>query len=626
MKRLLLFVWGMPLFLHAQTDTLWQEDFSNPTAFSQHWTTTGQPAFAQWTHSENDMPAIPTYPTFTAPTAGNGHVFFDSYELGPDQPHNLQLQVIQGIDCSQADEVWIQFYSQYIFFSSGAQAYLRIGTDGIQFPHQIPLFQNAIPQDFGQTARRTVLNITDFAAGDTIFLAFQWEGQWEDIWRLDDIGLFSQDPRAPFALKIHPVFYALSPDAVIPASQLYPLRFLFDFQNQGSRQVPAPKARVRIDRVFPSPESLFRDSLSTLPDTLPLDTIIQNNPFPNSFLPPKWPGLYRITYEVGRQVADTFFPLDSVNQLFRISDSTFAKHLGGEPIISLGAEGLPEGYTVANPYFIHHSMKVLSSSAQFALFNTEGLADEELQVSLHLWVDKNQDCIIEADEIGLEADTAGKTISVINHPIQGTGNQQMPEIANVDLLPELMDSFITLQDSSFYVLCLSFPPEISNKEPLVQPRLSNKDFLATDFLYSDRSPYRCHGSFFDFGGQLSNLSLIEQNFGLSVALQWNLVQDPLTHVKRPSFSEESNIRIFPNPVPQGHELRIALPQLRTDLSVATLSIYNFQGRCVLQFEKPAFQMSSTLTVDTESLPTGYYLIELKTDRSRYRHPFVVIDQ
>ena len=183
---------GLTNSLMAQTP-FWTEDFGSEADFNAEWVNGGtNPGSEVWSWSDNPGPVFNGQPAFGAPTAANGFVEFNSDANGEGNAHDVTLTTVNPIDCSAASEVFIRFISQYAHFY-GPTAQVGVSTDGVVFTYYTVLEEEE-QQDFSNPAISTIVELPQAAGQAQVWIQFRWQGEWEYIWRIDDIDLFASSP------------------------------------------------------------------------------------------------------------------------------------------------------------------------------------------------------------------------------------------------------------------------------------------------------------------------------------------------------------------------------------------------------------------------------------------------
>ncbi|MBR9922668.1 MAG: T9SS type A sorting domain-containing protein [Bacteroidetes bacterium] len=207
--------WLLLPWLPAQIP-FYEEDFSG-TGLPTGWETTdnsGNPPalLINWEKCEAGDYCPPlTYNIFTgnfddqpfgSSTAANGYVFADSDGTNlpaGTNPHLIRLSS-SAIDCSNRDEVilyfetWIGRYN----FDVAENAIIRVSTNGNDWS-EFQIFPDLeVPTNNSATTTNPALiwlDISSVAANqNTVYLQWQWTGEDEWGWALDDVRLYSSHP------------------------------------------------------------------------------------------------------------------------------------------------------------------------------------------------------------------------------------------------------------------------------------------------------------------------------------------------------------------------------------------------------------------------------------------------
>ena len=386
----------------------------------------------------------------TSPTVCNGAMVFnaDFYSTGGDTPIDPPYPVYISelispvIDLSdQTLPLTLEWYESLRLFQAAggyvAPTLLATSSDGGQtWSAPVDLHPELGQNDTREGPRSYALPAALSGNGNVRFkFIFAAEFFW---WAIDDVRLTR---RAAYDLGLDEQYVALSPSAVVPASQVDPLYFFTDLLNGGSQA--ATNARVYASvRQLPDVEPLFQDSL--LLGTVPADTLLTNLLFENAYTPPAAPGLYEIAYRTSADTLDQLPADNSVVSRFQISDTTFAKERGRTRAIA--PSGGAAQYAYGNCFYLPRGNGWYGSSISFGLANPAALSGDELLVSLHEWDgDLNNNGLADAD-------TEYRTIGINAYTITG-GEEQL--LITVPLLPSEGDE-IALRDDKYYLATVTY--------------------------------------------------------------------------------------------------------------------------------------------------------------------------
>ena len=194
--------------VQAQTP-FWSEDFAGgiPTGWTNNdpsgnnaiWTWCNDPAAG---NAQAGCPsvwddALNAQVPFAATTAGNGFATVDSDEYGNIPSNHVSELTTDAIDCSTKSEVWITFQTHIGVFTLDAEsnALLRVSTDGMTWtPFTVfPGLSTAVR--WSANPESPIIDISSVAAGSsTVYVQWQWTGNYEYNWNLDDIEIYDQNP------------------------------------------------------------------------------------------------------------------------------------------------------------------------------------------------------------------------------------------------------------------------------------------------------------------------------------------------------------------------------------------------------------------------------------------------
>ncbi len=193
----------------------WAEDFSGgaiPAAW-QNQDFSGNGVLWEGCANPDGCPGSTLFPEalrpFSASTAANGFAYINSGAYGqlPGSGHLSRLTT-PPIDCSQQQRVFLQFQTAIgtSRFNAAQHAQLRIITpQGQQVFNIFPMLDRNNQQQFapikklaGGKAYYITLDLSGLAAGqDSVYLQWEWRGNREFAWCLDDIVLSAQNPAQP---------------------------------------------------------------------------------------------------------------------------------------------------------------------------------------------------------------------------------------------------------------------------------------------------------------------------------------------------------------------------------------------------------------------------------------------
>jgi len=132
-------------------------------------------------------------PAFGAKTAATGFMLFDSDANG-EFDHDVHL-TSSAINCSGQSAVWLRFETQYAYFNPPTISIAEVGvsTDSINFTYY-RILANIPRDDVSNPVTPVILELPTAANQSSVFLRFRLRGNYEYIWKVDDITLTNNYP------------------------------------------------------------------------------------------------------------------------------------------------------------------------------------------------------------------------------------------------------------------------------------------------------------------------------------------------------------------------------------------------------------------------------------------------
>jgi hypothetical protein len=296
----------------------------------------------------NCSPVFTGQVPFASSSAANGFMVVNSDASGAVLPNNHVSELTTtAINCSAQNFVYAIFQSHIGVFENVAEtnAVLRVSTDKVNWTTFV-CFPGLTGQDFfSDNPYFSTVNISSVAANQpVVYLQWQWTGNYEYMWTLDDVRLFNSNPNPSFDLAITDFFYPVSSIGT-PASQLATDTFGFgvDVFNKG---LAASTNVVAVAFVETSTGDVLFTDTARIANLPPGDTAFITF---NSLYPPELPeGAYRIRYTVAADDLDER-PSDNGREApFFATTSLFTKENGIESATRPGT--LPDVWTWGNIY------------------------------------------------------------------------------------------------------------------------------------------------------------------------------------------------------------------------------------------------------------------------------------
>lgn len=543
-------------------------------------------------------------------TASNGWMLFDS-DINCSGAQDAYL-ITPAIDGSDKNVVFLEFESAYGTFND--EVSVLVTTD-IDAPYEewteFILYPDIEANDTGGDANPDFisLNLSSAAAGEAVFyIAFRFHADATTTnggngsigcgyhWQIDDIVVTDADPRPANDLMVNP-FFAMAPNAIVPASQVGSFGFIADIENNGSTAQTGANLNVSITNDDTNTEVFSTDMAYP---AFEVDQLIENIFFPESFTPVASPASYTGTYTITIDGQTDDVPENNTQTFnFEVSDTLFSKSA-----VPAGSIDLPDiNYAWGNIYYVPNGAGYFARYMSFGYANPSVAEGESVTTFLLKWNgDLNGDGMANENEY----DPAPVAFSAYTF----TGNEADFEIITIPV--DLDGEAIPLEDDTYYMVVASFEP--SNGADL-HPLVSIDDYAATQFIADSLGNGGYVGAYDP--GLTHNYELriwdIHPYVTLSISDNPNLTKT--SHL----LSEDNKIDIAPNPV--SDELRLDL-NLVTTAENLDIEIYDVMGRTIKkeQFTKVKTQ---SMAYDVRQWESGTYFLRVTTKEGIRTKRFVV---
>ncbi len=606
------------------------EDFSTP-GIPTGWTTedaSGNDVIWTWCQDPMQSSSSGTCPgiwdgdnnqnAFSSSTADNGFLTLNSDFAGAIASAHISRLTTSPVDFSSGDEAWVQFQTHLGAYNINpdGNAILRVSTNGGTNWTNYNCFPNfnQIIQDFPETRwsnnpETILINISDVAANQSeVLLQWQWTGNWEYIWSIDDVEIFDEDPRPSNDLLVTKNWYAIPPNIMTPSSQIDPIGFTADILNHGTSLQPNVKLTVEI----------FNQSTNTIDyrDTLEYgaiesDELVQNVLFlDEGFMADMSPGLYKGFYKVYGDSTDNNFADNILTFSFEITPTTFAKENGirtnTTPSLSEWGPGELPSWAWGNHFYIPNGGSHLATAATFAIGNPEALNNKFITLALYEWEDDNNNSDTEFNE---------RTLVGFNN-YQITSSTPESALITVPLLTTSGDTGVSLADNGSYILMLEYAAaDFTN---LFICYNEENDFGASMFRTEQDGKPQYIGMV-GINTPLDNTTFFSAGFGTNIAPVVRLEVEAMDAVSNYTpLSPQNKVDLFPNPVDQ--KLFVSL-DLERSFEQMDLNVYDVNGKLCWTQNKQNIQ-KETLELDLQQLSSGSYLIQVVTNEGTRAKRFI----
>lgn len=587
--------------LAAQSfEPFWSEHFDNNIPAG--WTNadaSNQNVIWKWC-ADNTSGCSPVFSgedIFQATTAATGYVHVNSDGANQLPQSHISRLTTTAIDCSGKSVVYIKFQSHIGTYTvtPATSALLRVSTNLTDWTTFTAFPDLLAANEFSPNPYISILDISSVAAGNsTVYIQWQWMGNYEYMWNLDDIELFDQNPTPKFDLSISNFFYPASSFAT-PVSQISTdtFGFFIFLSNRGLLPMTNVKVKTTVEDLNSS-EILFADSVlleSIAPGVT--DSAVE---MANQYVPVLPEGAYQIRYTVQSDSSD-LIPADNASESpFIVTGNLFSKENGAQTA-TRPAEDI--SWTVGNYYVMSggqfDAYKATQAEFAFATDSTELDIDDVTATISFLKV--NDDVPLDFDGFDT-GEFPGESVTLL-----GYANYETPDgIANLQLQQADIIDFETI-------------------EPGVLLEPGGRYFLTVGYSDDARKTNHAFATDFNYYGVVSTITFSDQwylgGFGDDLAALLRMYISLVSTTDEKPLPETA-LKVFPNPVRDVVNLAVQFEQ-PTD---ATITIAEISGR-VITFEDRQDLTSEQISYPVPQLAAGVYLARIATNEGTRTVKFVV---
>ena len=348
-------------------------------------------------------------------------------------------------------------------------------------------------------------------------------------------------------------FYAVSPNALWPVSQLECFYFLADFSNNGDSTANNTIAKISVEDV-PNSDVAYTD-IFTIGD-FPAGAMIDNTPFLNCFTPDTSLTQYTGTYSISSDCPDSNPNNNARSFQFETTKLVFSKETGATQLIAPASgnwdAGEPHSWAFGNYYFIVDGSTARADEAIFSIGNADdpALFGNLLTVVLYKWDDLNTDGNMDPNE--------REGVASNFYEINGT---ELP----TDLITIPLNDFdtnepgpIELESGTGYVLMLEYTTA-STLSTIFFTASDEIDYAAQVFVSQEIGTPR-YAQMVGINGDLAAASYSSFGFGTDLSPVARLVlEEVIFDDAKELLSENNKLDLSPNPA--GDYLTIQLPEI-----------------------------------------------------------------
>ncbi|MCO6489674.1 MAG: T9SS type A sorting domain-containing protein [Phaeodactylibacter sp.] len=454
-------------------------------------------------------------------------------------------------------------------------------------PYQTPVTASNL-FDLPPFNNKVYFALPDIEGNSDFRLKFTWAGDFY-FWVIDDIALVRREARD---MKANRNFFAVTPNAVTPASQLQDATLLCDVVNIGTETAEAVRLEAMV-RKKGSNAVVYADTLFY--GDVPVDSLVENVFFGRKLEAASiaQPGEYEAFYAVGHNRPDDRPEDDTVRWRFTVSNLTFAKEFGPTRDI---APAESRSYTYGNLFYVPRGQGFYACSVTFGVGNARQLANnnEEVTIFLNRWNgDANQDGLINEGE----------------YDILAFNSYFFSELDGNDLIriPISVDTVgINLEDDAYYMVAVQYESFDVNCFMLASDTI---DYQATWFA-NDSLENQQYASVLDVGNT-GNFSTIGFGYNIVPVVRLHLGTnvDCIPTVGTNSKEAVATLRLSPNPAGSQARLELGSGQAYAN---AWVTIIDLSGKTI-RADYLGEVSGEAVLLDVSRLPEGIYIVKFRAD-------------
>lgn len=590
----------------VQAQVFYQQLFDSP-GLPTGWTTTDPSGnnvlWAKCTNVTTDCHADLGYDAFAGADKANGFMVLDSDgagDLGAGITHQSRLNSA-AIDCSGKPQVYAVFEHQIGVYDYAADenAQLFVSNNGTTWT-AFTLFDNitgAGGTRFSDNPTVSGIDISTVAGNQaTVYLRWEWIGNYEYWWTLDDVRLTTIDPSPANDLAVSSFYYPVSSFAT-PESQVAIDTFGFEayISNNGLAEQTNVKVYAYVLEYDINSGDLlgvlFTDSVSVA--SLAPGTVDSTFTLPNRFAPELPVGLYAVAYEV---VADGVEQVPSDNfegDFFEVTDLVFAKE-NGPQTASQPADG--GDWAVGNYYRMGplgatlEQYKAVGAEFAYAVDPPQVPGDINVEISLYRIND-------DVDEFFENFEPDGSSMELVGtapfDAPDGTENYELLSTEIIDL--GTGEAGVVLDPNGRYILAAGYAGESATAFTAFNSNIFSDNVSTILYIGGE------------WGGNFQGRpnAVVRMYIDLATSTDDN----PLA---------ETALNVSPNPTAEFVNLKVKFDEPTN----ATITIADINGR-VIRTENRSAMLDETVTYQMPQLASGTYLARIATAKGTRTLKFVV---
>ncbi|MEL7250182.1 MAG: T9SS type A sorting domain-containing protein [Bacteroidota bacterium] len=536
----------------------------------------------------------------------------------PPYPHYASELISPPIDISGADRALSLSLTQFLGYLNtpteapdGIKTALQISVDnGTTWSDAVDINPD-LPADVFRSNRQTVPIPLAFTAGANeirIKLTFATDYYF---WGIDDISI---QERIGYDVQANENFFAVTDNRSTPWSQLQPQYFMADIQNNGGLTAENVQLNLTITH-NESGEEVYNRTKSY--GDLPPDSLAENDFFAEVLdLEPEYEsrGTYTGQYTIFHDSLDQVTDNDTLNFIFAVTDTVFAKEAGRTRGIFLPDD---RAWYIGNCYYVPDGVEWYARYMSFMVENaSEVIANDGLNSVITILYesdgDVNGDGRISPDEYALGP------IAFNEYVFDGTEDEVL-----ITIPADVEGEGIPLTSGKYYLAVIQYPG-FNEEDNLAISASEAINYNANNFItdsvgivqYSDVVDLTSEQpSFFTGGFSGTVVPVVRLTIGDSPDL------DSHTHVPFTTtvLPEEYEIEVFPNPATENFNIEFKFP----DVQDVLIRLYDQAGRILIQQELDRVRQARYRYDLDKTIPAGTYFLQLDTDAGSRTEKVVV---
>jgi hypothetical protein len=535
---------------------------------------------------------------FKATTAFTGFVTVDSDQPGAVLPQNHVSELTtSAIDCSGKSEVFVTFQCHLGVFTVAAEsgAILRVSTDKTNWTSYTLFPGLTTGVRWSKNPEEIIVDISSVAANQsTVYIQWQWTGNWEYFWNIDDLAIYDENPTARFNVAMSNFFYPASSFAT-PASQIATdtFGFFITLSNKGLEPMTNIKVKATVENSA-TQATIFADSIIVpVLDPGVADSFIV---LPNTYAPQLGEGEYFIRYSVRADSVDLRPDDNDGGSPFVVTDFIFSKENAVQSFTRT-AQDIP--WNVGNFYLMADDLDddYQASVAEFAFeTDTTELAIEDVQGTVFLF--KVNDDVAEDFSDFDTGEFPGPSVEWIGYAdYQAPAGVEEGELQQVELLDfNFGTKGVALQPGGRYFLMIGYPEEAKQTNHAFNRDIKYFNAISTIIYTSE----------WFLGGFGDDFNAVMRMY---ISLVTTTDEKPLP---------ESTLKVFPSPAKDNVNLDINFEQPTN----VTITIADLSGR-VVSVETRKNVTEELYNFNLAGMASGTYLARIATKEGTRTLKFVV---